>query len=511
MKLRRIIGIVLMSVVLAACGTVKIDPKDNVSVSVNIDKDRVIRNPLNGWVVYATGDLSPELWDGYDSMKVPGLDATVRVSDFSNTLYLRTSWTIFNPEEDVYGWDVNEGFKYIIDYAKERGLKLAFRVVVDSRDKPYDFTPKFVRDAGAEGFESKSGSKTVWSPYCDDPVFQEKHAKFIKAFAKRFDDSDEVDFIDGYGLGKWGESHAVAYKDDANREKVYKWIIDLYTDNFKEVPLAINYHRLIGTSVSWAEVDANSEPLLDYAVNKGYILRHDAFGMTDYYPEWEKNYAKKWTFKRPILMEGGWIVKNHHRYWVDPRGYKTPYDVRKGEFDDSKEAHVNTMDFRIRETNTWFESAETFKLVKEFVSKGGYRIAPDFVSLPPVITNNQELLIKHQWVNLGWGYCPTNIPQWKGKYKVAFALLDSETNKPVSISIDDNAQPSDWLQGKPTAYELRFTLNDVPKGKYYWAVGIIDTKKNNKIGINLAATEEMLTKDGWLKLVETEFKVSSTN
>lgn len=357
-KLKSIQNLLLLVLLLVACGN------KTTTVKVPVDTERVIRNPLNGWVMYATGNLSADMFDAYDKMEVPGLDVYVHVSDYANTLYLRTSWTLFNPEEDVYAWDVNDEFKWLINYAKERGLKLAFRVVVDSRDKPYDFTPAFVREAGAEGFESKSGKRTVWSPYCDDPVFQAKHEKFMKAFGERFDNADEVDFIDGYGLGKWGESHAVAYKAPANREKVYKWIVDLYLANFKQVPLAINYHRLIGTPDSWAAVDADSERLLDYAVEKGYILRHDAFGMTDYYPEWEKTYARKWLYKRPILMEGGWIVyKKHHSYGKDPRGYKTPFDVRKGEFDDSKEARVNTMDFRVGETNTWFNSPDSYRLV----------------------------------------------------------------------------------------------------------------------------------------------------
>ncbi|GAA1319568.1 hypothetical protein GCM10009647_051240 [Streptomyces sanglieri] len=45
--------------------------------------------------------------------------------------------------------------------AQERGLRPAFRVVVDSRDKSYGFTPDFVRDAGAAGYETLTGSRTV--------------------------------------------------------------------------------------------------------------------------------------------------------------------------------------------------------------------------------------------------------------------------------------------------------------------------------------------------------------
>ena len=64
----------------------------------------------------------------------------------------------------------------------------------------------------------------------------------------KFDDPDKVDFIDAYGLGKWGEAHTMLYKDYANKEKVFEWITSLYSRCFKKVPLVINYHRLVGAN-----------------------------------------------------------------------------------------------------------------------------------------------------------------------------------------------------------------------------------------------------------------------
>lgn len=81
-------------------------------------------------------------------------------------------------------------------------------------------------------------------------------------------------------------------------------------------------------------------------------------------------------------MEGGWITGKIHSFWVDPRNYRKghPEDVRQGEFDDSKEARVNMMDFRVGETESWFHN--TFPLVQRFISEGGYRLYPDMISLP---------------------------------------------------------------------------------------------------------------------------------
>lgn len=475
----------------------------NYLIKVTPDTLRVLRNPLSGWVVYASANAGRDFWTKYDNMLVGTSGNRVKVSDYAHTIYIRTSWTKLNPQEDVYGWDVDENLKWMIENARKRGMRLAFRVVVDSRDKFTDFTPQYVKNAGAEGYETQTGNKTLWSPYSDDPVFQKKYEKFIKAFAKKFNDPDQVDFIDGYGLGKWGEAHAVIYKDASNREKVFKWCIDLYSKYFTKVPLAINYHRLVGVGESWGSPDPDSEKLLDYAVKKGYSLRQDAFGMTGYYGQWEKNYAAKWRYKRPIIMEGGWVTLNHHSYWKDPRQYKSIADVRQGEFDDSKEAHVNMMDFRFRETESWFE--DQFPLVQKFITEGGYRLYPDELSLPVSAKKGSKVEIKHRWNNLGWGYCPNNLPQWNFKYKVAFALLDISTREPKYIFIDKKSDPSEWLKNNAVDYIFSPSLKGVTAGKYIWGVALVDTSARNEVGLEISAKGDF-TSAGWLSLFNVVIK-----
>ncbi len=60
-------------------------------------------------------------------------------------------------------------------------------------------------------------------------------------------------------------------------------------------------------------------------------------------------------------MEGGWVT-GQHPFNTDAKAYVTKGDVRRGEYADSKEAGVNMMDFRVGETEIWFN--ETFNLVK---------------------------------------------------------------------------------------------------------------------------------------------------
>ena len=177
--------------------------------------------------------------------------------------------------------------------------------------------------------------------------------------------------------------------------------------------------------------------------------------------------------------------------------------MRQGEYDEAKGANVNMMDLRYSsnvnsgETHSWFNTA--FKLVKSFIAEGGYRLYPDKVSVPETIGSGADVSITHRWSNLGWGYCPTNIPQWNQKYKVCFALLDKATEQPVYKYVDQEPNLSDWVKGTPSTYDTHFNVGPVASGEYIWAVGLVDTTKDYEIGIQIAARENV-TADGWLKL-----------
>ncbi len=471
------------------------------------DSSSVLHNPLNGWVMYAARSADESYWD--TEFFVPELGKKVKAIDYASACYIRTSWSSLNPKDGVYAWDnPNSRIAKLIKGAEKRGLPVAFRVVVDGRDQGQN-TPKFVFEAGAKFYLENPENPNRQTPYPQDPIFRKYYTKFIEAFAKEFNDPKRTSFIDAYGLGKWGEAHHVVYQDlktaetvdiEKTKEEVLDWVTDLYSRTFTKVPLIINYHRLVGHPESWAPANPNSERLLQKAIEKGYSLRHDAFGMTGYYQGWEKAFAKKWNFKRPIIMEGGWITSKTHSYWTDPSGkYRKghPEDVRKGEFEASQEAHVNMMDFRVGDTDSWFE--KSFALVQGFVAEGGYRLYPDEIKLPNQLKNKTATTITHSWKNTGWGYFPNNIPQWNHKYKVAFALLDA-SNQVTQIFVDQKAEPANWLKDKSVSYDLNVTV-DLSKADYTWAVAIVDTTQENQPAIKLAIDGEV-TSNGWVKLMD---------
>lgn len=487
----------------------------NVTVTVTPERSKNLRNPLCGWMLYSGlgNGLSETFWEDYDALQ--SSEGKVKVSDYANILLIRAVWSQLNPEEGVYVWQEScntkpaQRFRYLVNGAKERGMKLAFGFSVDSRDKHENSTPDWVRlKPGIKGFSSTTGSVQVWSPYPDCPVFQECYEKFIKDFAAEMDNHEVVDVIEGVGLGKWGEYHSCLYSTGnmQPREPVFDWACDLFMKYFKEVPVHMNYHRWIGTGTEWngSSYDHDSERLVNKAISKGFILGSGAFGMKTYYSTWEKNFVASHRYEVPVTCEGGW-VKSSHGNSIKNDGYADYAAVRRGEFDDARHACANTMDLRynsnvsVGETYSWFNDA--FDLVKQFIADGAYRLYPDRLSLPETASVGEEVTITHRWSNLGYAYCPTNINAWKDIYKVAFALLDPQTDEPVALYIDENAHPHDWIKSRPVSYTFKTRLTGLRPGSYTWAVGIIDVKCDNKIGIQISAKKN-IAENGWLKLCD---------
>lgn len=493
-----------------------------VEVKVTPDRETMYRNPFSGWVLYAgLGDgLGDDYWEQYDHLSCPSVPGGyVKVSDYASMLLIRVRWSDANPERGVYIWNdgVNtkqaQRLRMLMEGAKERNLKLVFNFTADSRDFHYNMVPEYVREeieaAGRTVFESTTGTAShVWTPYPDDPVFQKCYAEFMKAFAAKFDDSDLTAFIGGFGIGLWGEYHTCIYStgDMTPREAVFDWLTKLWADTFKNVPIACQVHRWLGnTKQSWGkdEYDPEAERLIRKAVALGYSLQSAAFGMHTYFAGWEKNVLLSNRYTCPIASEGGWVRASHSLAAIQGDGYSDWGDVRRGEYEDAIGSCVNTMDFRynsnvaVGETWSWFN--EAYPYVLKFIREGCYRLYPDRLTVPESLKSGAKATIAHRWINLGYSYCPSNLPQYHDKYKVAFALLDPATKKPVKMWFDEQARPCDWIRSKPSSYTFTFDAGSVAAGDYVWAVGIVDTEKENAIGIRIAAKDNV-TADGWVEL-----------
>ncbi len=451
------------------------------------DTVSLIRNPCMGWGLY--DDANDEVQNADTYWKAQ--DAAARA--YGSFFYVRWRWSDMEPEEGRYAWLYDENYKKLIQGALDRGLKLCFRIYVNSQDNIRQSTPDYVRKAGAKGYMASNGEKKLWTPYPDDPIFLAKLETFVKAFAKEYDDPDRVDFVDGYNIGWWGECHNIRLQHPENLELVFDRITTIYSSAFKHVLLALPFGSQVGFE---AEKRIAIEP-------KGYVMRRDGLGSM-WFSDAEMDITQNMYGRTLFIGESCWwqSCSDSVRPYATDTKYKLENwrDVYELTSQQALSYGFNTLDLReLPETKGWTTRAAD--LVRKFIAKGGYRLYPKEVTLPVEAQAGSTLLIKHVWKNLATGYLPNNVKNWDYKYKPAFALLN-EKHEVVKLFVDLHAEPSAWLRDSEHAYSFPVSLEGVPAGIYTWAVSIIDRSKGNRPGIALALEESAW--EGWYPLTHLQ-------
>lgn len=481
--------------------------------------DRVfLRNPAMGWMLYIEA-----FWGGFynaswywDTLAARGghPDAWARAS----ILYIRAPWSLFEPEEGVYCWDNDPNYQALVQGGLDRGLKLAFRVFVDSKDCVINATPQFVKDAGAETYAPTPYSSSepynytnletnTWTPYPWDPIFRAKFEAFLDAFTARYDNATIVDFIDGNGLGWWGETHHVRYRSDAERSEIYDWITTAYASRFKHVLLGDQHdHGYDGPEVApgiheggFARADQDA-----VFAKKGYMIRRDSLGNPYYWNSVEKRgILEHW----PAVPVFGELAIQSYRSWPEiwSPHYSSIREMCRAVIDDAYEVHSNTLDLRHPEDALeWTENH--LDLVDEFAIKCGYRFVPLKFWLPGELAGGREVSLGYRFRNDGVGRLPNDVPNWGRKYRPAFQLVDASSDEVLLTAIDMNADSSTWIAG----YTFTGTHTHVLKvmipenvqgtGSHYWRFAIVNTAEGNQPQIRLPFAGGP-DAEGWYPLV----------
>lgn len=461
------------------------------------DTSRPLRNPGMGWLIYIDQDGST-LTPGH-----PGryLDAATWWREMeaaaaqASILYIRLPWAELEPVEGRYAWEHNANFQAMVQGARERGLMLAFRVYVDCSDCQLQATPPWVREAGARGrlqVENPGAGGPKWNPFLEDAVFRAKFEQFIAAFAREFDDPARVTFIDAEGLGRWGEMHTYHLEDRARYVELgrdcSRWIVRTYRRHFRRVLLGHQFQN-------WSLGKDIDDEILGPC---GYLARRDGLASPIWFKQEEKDRLKSYWPRTPVFAENCyWHTVSNEKWWQGD-GYASRRAVFEALLRDAEEVHANTLDLRISEdAHAWLN--ECPDLVRKFQLQGGYRLSPVTVNLPRQMGVGQQILIRHTWKNAGWGRLPGDMPQWRGRFAVAFALLRSD-DTPAGIVLSA-VDPSGWLRGQELVFEDRIDFTAVPRGVYRFALAIVDTTQAMSPAITLAVTEER-TPAGWYPVAE---------
>lgn len=443
-----------------------------------VDSTSVLRNPCTGWAIYIDGYIPESADTYYRQMEECG------ALKYATHFYMRLPWALLEPEEGRYAWECNPEFIKLIEGARSRNIRLAFRVYYDNKDYKIPVSPRYLIDAGAKGYESNTG---FWTPYADDPVFLSKLDKFLEAMGKRFNDPAITDYIDGCGLGTWGEGFNAVCMDNKNTEYVYYTVSHSYETHFSKVICVINAHSYIGNDL-----------LRRLADKEGFVFRHDAVGskvwfepsqsqlMLDYFPEQFTIAESMW-----------WLSQGPDTDLYKNEEFRDWREVMDFTYNEAKRIHANTLDLRnVAEASTlWMKQAPD--LVEDFNRQAGYRLAPLSAEYPTVFIPGNTAQITTVWTNMGWGVLPNKNAHWNNKYKVAYCLMKDGTDVPAQICVDYSSDPSDWLNGNNSTLVSEVSF-DLPAGNYKLYAGIADTSRNNEAGIILSVKDRQI--GGWVEV-----------
>jgi len=438
------------------------------------DSASVLKNPAMGWVMYVDAFSSFPDADNY-------WDRQHQYAGQANILYVRAPWSELEPQEGRYAWQYDQNWIDLVEGAAGRDMQLAFRIYIDSQDSYRQATPQYVRDAGAVGYDSDG-----WTPYLDDPVFQDKFEQFIAAFGAEYDDPDRVAYVDGNGTGWWGEGHHIEFINPANINAVFDWLCRTYTGGFRHVLLGVQYQY---NSWGWDNLD-------NVAIDRyGYVMRRDSLGCPLWFPQSEMDRIRGKFSAVPFYAENCYHSLRSSESWWRGDGYDSLRELFREVLDQALYCRANTLDLRIpSDTEAWFTEAPD--MVQEFIERGGYRLVPLEISYPRLVRAQDHFLISHRWKNSGVGVLPNHTSQWNYKYKVAFALLRQSDDEVVSLTVDTEAEPSDWIDGTEFSYGLSVDFAGVSAGDYRLGCAIVDTTAGSVPGIKLAV-QGARTADGW--------------
>lgn len=461
-------------------------------VAYEPDTISILRNPAMGWVMYEEGwSFDPMHRKWYDPVKFWQEMDEVQAHQYANILYIRVLWNMLEPEEGKYAWKYDEEYKAYIQKAKDRGLKLAFRVFFDNG------VPDFVYQSGASStLDPPLNREKDKMPYFDDPVFLDKLSNFIEAFAKEYDDPDVVDFVDAYGLGRWGEGHGVTLKDKEKLPFVIEKVTSTYARCFKRVLTVMN--------LSYTDWNYTKPLVFD---RLGFLPRRDGIG-SFWFGDKDRTHLNELFPQKAHIGEGCYWFAFPHKDTTVYDEFKSDKRFKMNSFyeaftvavDDALESHSNTLDLRVPfQCKYWIEQLP--HQVQRFITHGGYRLYPQSIEME---RQGNTLSIWHTWLNLGVGVLPNRHPNWNQKYKVCFALLDPSTHAVEYSHVDPNAEPADWLAGKAYGYTTHLSLpKEIKKGAYLFCVAIVDTTKGAVPGIVLSLPSVKLIND-WTYISEVK-------
>lgn len=259
-------------------------PTDDV-VMTTTPSDEVVPNYGKGLVTYITADMGTDEIQSDNNLS-QAIEDLVRFP-LGQQLYVRPTWREVQPRRGRL--DLPDYLKLVFDLARKYNKRVGLRVQMSAPDyKHAPALPDFILDRVPKVdlvLASQTGKADVaaaqrylnnpyarYQPRFDDPFFQQAFKELIGALAAEFDGSPNVEYVDTFMYGFWGEGHTWPFSnnpfpDYQTAERTWVNMLEVQLENFTKTPLLTN------TQPDFSQV-GNSE-VLDRTVRSNNWIRSD--------------------------------------------------------------------------------------------------------------------------------------------------------------------------------------------------------------------------------------------
>jgi hypothetical protein len=255
-------------------------PTDDV-VMTTTPTDDVVPNYGKGLVTYITADSGT---DEIKSDNIPQAIEDLVKFPLGQQLYIRPTWREVQPRPGKL--QLPDYLKLVFDLAKKNDKRIGLRIQMCAPDYTHSAAlPDFVLEKVPKVdsiLKDQSEARTAkrylenphskYQPRYDDPFFQSAFADLVGELAGEFDGNPQIEFIDTFMYGFWGEGHTWPFAnnpfpDYQTAERTWIRMMEVQIEHFKKTPLLTN------TQPDFSRV-GNSE-MLDRSVRSNNWIRSD--------------------------------------------------------------------------------------------------------------------------------------------------------------------------------------------------------------------------------------------
>ena len=222
-------------------------------VMVTMPHEEPVPNYGMGLIAYVIGDLLPKQKEGESVRET--IEKIVKIP-MSSKLYIRPTWRQMQSRPGKL--DLFEHWEITLEMAEKYCKRLGFRVMLANPDIDEESLPDFVLAKVPMHTLGKDwpDSYGIWQrdvrpdkdqrvPHYHHPYFLEALTEFDAMLAERYNGHSNIEFVDTYMYGFWGEGHTWPYDsspfpDPVTAVETWIQIFEMQRRHWDKTPLVTN-------------------------------------------------------------------------------------------------------------------------------------------------------------------------------------------------------------------------------------------------------------------------------